>query len=305
MTEIIQKRKIVFSIIGILLGLMFLFSAFSKTIPIGPFIEAIYDRFSINYQASAILARAIIGFEAGIGILFLLGINGRWRWVLYASLGLLIAFTFFILGIWYIEGNEADCGCLGEVVKLSPFWSIIKNLVMITLVLILIIKDRRIETKAKQYFAWIITAVFIIYPFIFVPGELKIDLIYPTVANDSMQTPSIDLRTGKHLVAFMSLTCKHCLKAATKMAEMHKEDPNIPIIFIFPQPNEVQLPLVDSFIQKTHSQDIPKHFIPMYTFRELAGKAVPSIYMINDKNIEDKIDNYKIIKTKELQDWYR
>ncbi|MBX9449252.1 MAG: hypothetical protein KL787_05840 [Taibaiella sp.] len=297
--------RIIFYILSITLGLLFLFSAFSKTIPISLFIDNIYNRFSITYQAASLLARFIIGFEAGLGVLLIIGLYGKWRWVLYSVFGLLVAFTAFILVIWIQEGNEADCGCMGEMVKLNPMWSVIKNILMLAMVVILIVKDRKKETTSRYYFAWIIPVIFICYPFIFVPGELGIDKMYAVTYNDSLTAPPVDLRDGKHIVAFMSLTCSHCREAAAKFARMKKEDPDMPVIFIFSGKADQYPDILKDFLSETQSGQIQRHFIPKSIFRELAGRGVPSIFMLNGTEIEDKIDNYKNMSVKRLKDWYQ
>lgn len=301
----ITTSRIIFYTISFLLGILFLFSAFSKTIPISLFIDNIYNRFSITYQLASILARFIIGFEAGLGILLILGLYGKWRWVLYSVFGLLIAFTAFIVIIWIQEGNEADCGCMGDVIKLNPMWSIIKNLVMILMTTILILKDKKVESTSRYYFAWIIPIVFICYPFIFVPGELGIDKMYATTYNDSLTAPPIDLREGKHIVAFLSLTCSHCREAASKFATMKNEDPTMPIVFIFSGLPEDHPELLSEFLKETNSDSITRHFIPKTIFREMAGRGVPSIFLLNGSEIEDKIDNYHTMSVKRLKEWYR
>ncbi len=297
-------NKILFACLSTALGLLFLISAFSKTMPVSPFIDSIYERFFITYQAASFLARFIIGLEAGLGILLILGLYGKWRWVLYTVFGMLLAFSIFIVLIWINEGDAADCGCMGEWVKFSPLGSLLKNIVMMALTLWLIFIDKKQEGTSRHYFAWIIPVIFICYPFIFVKGDLNIEAFYPQVATDSIPQPPLDLRTGKHIVAFMSLTCSHCREAAAKFAQFKNEDPNLPIIFIFSNHFKEEDAIQD-FDATTQSTNIPRYFIPKSIFREMAGKGVPSIYMLEGKKIENKIDNYNIMSLTALKNWYQ
>lgn len=297
-------NKILFACLSTALGLLFLFSAFSKTMPVSPFIDSIYERFYITYQAASILARFIIGLEAGLGILLILGLYGKWRWVLYTVFGMLLAFSIFIVLIWINEGDAADCGCMGEWVKFSPLESLLKNIAMMALTLWLIFKDKKQEGTSRHYFAWIIPVLFICYPYIFVKGDLNIDAFYPSVTTDSIPQPPVDLRTGKHIVAFMSLTCSHCREAAAKFAQFKNEDENLPIIFIFSNHFKEE-DAVQDFDKVTQSKKIPRYYIPKSIFREMAGKGVPSIYMLEGKKIEDKIDNYHSMKLVDLKNWYQ
>lgn len=297
-------RQVLFYILSATLGILFLLSAVAKTLPITPFIENISSRFWLQYPFASALARLIIGLEAGLGILLIIGLYGKWRWVLYTVFGMLAAFTAFIISIWMLEGSEADCGCMGEVVKLSPFWSVVKNVVMMAMTAVLLIFDRKKDTGSRAYFAWIIPVVFMCYPFIFVQGELAVDKMYPVAENDSLQAPPVDLRTGKHIVAFMSFTCGHCKKAAKNFAKIYQEDPNVPLLLVFSGQPEEKSEQMQAFFEETQAQDIPRHFIPMSIFRELAGRAVPSIYLLDGMDIEDKIEDYNSMTSVRFRKWY-
>lgn len=299
-----KSYRILFSVLSAILGILFLVSAFSKTMPVSPFIDSIYDRFYLTYQVSSILAKAIIGFEAGLGILLIIGLYGKWRWVLYSVFGMLIAFTAFIIIIWINEGSNADCGCMGEWVKFSPFESILKNIVMLAIVCLLIFKDKKRESTSRFYFAWIIPVLFICYPFIFVSSDLGIDQFYPTEANDSIQAPPIELREGKNIVAFLSFTCGHCRDAAAIFSEIKKEYPDLPILFIFSN-HFMEEEAINGFLEDSRANDIPRYYIPKKMFRSMAGNGVPSIYLLEGSEIKDKVDRYRDMKGKDLYDWYK
>lgn len=298
-------KQIIFYSLSAILGILFLVSAIAKTLPITPFIETISSHLMLQYPYASALARFIIGLEAGLGILLIIGLYGKWRWVLYTIFGMLAAFSAFIILLWIKEGNEADCGCMGEVVKLSPMWSLIKNIVMMAMAAALLILDKRKESGARAYFAWIIPVVFICYPFIFARGELAVDLMYPTQMNDSIQAPPIDLREGKHIVAFMSFTCSHCKKAAKNFSQIYRQDPQLPLLLVFGGKPEEQQAQMEAFFEETEAQDIPRHFVPRSIFRELAGRGVPSIYLLDGKEIEDKIEDYNSMSAKRFQMWYQ
>lgn len=301
----ITTKKTLLYIVSLILGLTFLFSAFAKTQPITPFVNLIYEKFLLTYQASSIIAKGLIGLEAGLGILFIINLFGKWRWVLHTSLVLLLTFTAYIAYLWITEGSEADCGCMGDFVKLSPLWSIVKNVIMMALVLVLIIFDKRQETKNRTLFAWIIAIIFLCYPFLFFPTHLNIDAMYEEqYLGDNPPAPN-DIREGKHIVAFLSFTCPHCIEAAIKFGNMYHEDPSMPIIFIFAKKENQDPGEVEAFEEATGTSTIMKHFIDLELFRDLAGNGVPSIYLLDDSEIADKVDNYKKMELKTLQKWYK
>src|ERR1035437_1879237 len=50
--------------------------------------------------------------------------------------------------------------------------------------------------------------------------------------NPSYKKPVVDLRKGKHILAFLSMSCPHCKLAALKLGIMAKNNPNLPVYFI-------------------------------------------------------------------------
>ena len=77
---------------------------------------------------------------------------------------------------------------------------------------------------------------------------LDLDLLYK---NDTI--PNIDLRKGKHIIAFMSLTCPHCRKAGILMGMIHQEHPEIPLYMVLNGSNIWRKPYFD----ETHAEKVP------------------------------------------------
>ena len=97
--------------------------------------------------------------------------------------------------------------------------------------------------------------------------------------------PQTDLKTGKHIIAFMSLTCPHCQKAAYLINLIHKEHPDIPFYLVL-NGHETQIP---HFFEVTHADSIPHLFFKHpKEFADLAGNSIPAIYWVNDTTAEFK-----------------
>jgi len=91
--------------------------------------------------------------------------------------------------------------------------------------------------------------------------------------------PQVDIMKGKHIVAFMSLTCPHCKKAAYLLQIIHHEHPDIPIFMVLNGPDTFKT----KFFNETHASDVP-YMIYHHTneFAQMAGSGVPSIYWVRN-----------------------
>jgi hypothetical protein len=105
--------------------------------------------------------------------------------------------------------------------------------------------------------------------------------------------PPVELRKGKHIVAFMSFSCPHCKKAAYLLQIIHREHPEIPIYLVL----EGAEPFQESFFKETHAAGVPHiYYHHMAEFDALVNAGVnpgeqagvPAIYWINNGNIEYK-----------------
>src|SRR5690606_7829090 len=100
--------------------------------------------------------------------------------------------------------------------------------------------------------------------------------------------PIVELRQGKHVLCFMSLTCSHCRDAAKKIHEISEENKEIPFYFIFPKAenDSIQLIAYKNFMEDTHDQGIPHTFIDNELFMDFLRSAgedgVPAIFWMQD-----------------------
>src|SRR5690606_12511562 len=107
---------------------------------------------------------------------------------------------------------------MGNVMPMTPMWSLIKNAVLIGIIFLLIKKDRN-QNSQTLHLATIITCIiFTALPFIIYPSRLPLSIMYE--GKNGTSTIQDDLRKGKHLIAFMSLTCPHCKAAAAQLEKL-------------------------------------------------------------------------------------
>lgn len=135
------------NIARLIVGLLFIFSGFIKANdPLGFAYKledyfAVFNLTSLNSFALTIsIAICIIEIVLGISVLLGTLIN------LTASL-LLLMIVFFTLLTGYsaITGSVTDCGCFGDAIKLTPWQSFIKDVILLLLIELIFIKKNYVS----------------------------------------------------------------------------------------------------------------------------------------------------------------
>ena len=122
-------------------------------------------------------------------------ITGVWRkMIAIATIGFQSFFTVLTL-LLIIFKPEMDCGCFGEAVHLSHEETFIKNLVILTLLLIYYIPRKRLgETKKKKYVSFGLVTIsviaFAIYSLLYIPMVDFTDFRPGTLVNSETSTSS-------------------------------------------------------------------------------------------------------------------
>ena len=153
--------KILVQISRILVGVLFIFSGFVKLVdPIGSqykfqeyFSESVLNmEFLIPYALP--FAILLIIAEILLGVMILIGYKPKITvWSLF-----LLTLVFLFL-TWYSAyyNKVTDCGCFGDAVKLSTWGTFYKNVILIALIIILMIKVSLIKPIFKGKIPKIIT----------------------------------------------------------------------------------------------------------------------------------------------------
>ena len=104
-------------ILGILLGVSFCISAFTKLLSIDEFELYIYSFGFIGIDLSTFLARIIVTFEFVLGVCLVC--NWCHTLMKWTTLVALLSFSSFLL--WRIFVNDTtNCHCFGDIVDLNP-----------------------------------------------------------------------------------------------------------------------------------------------------------------------------------------
>lgn len=301
-------KIILLVLLSVLTGCLFLYSAYTKVLPIQTFEYTLVEFVHMPWWMAATFSRLLVGLEAAIGALMVLNIFGRRKWVLQLSMLILIVFSVYLGYLWVAVGNDVNCGCFGDQVWMSPSSSLLKNFGLILVTWILLKYHNGINKKWANISAIvafiIVSAVpFFIYP---IPStqpaflnedkyEIDLSALYE---NEERDPPEVELRKGKHVLAFMSLTCPHCRMAAYKMQLMQKDNPDISMYMVL-NGDSTNL---EPFWEKTQARDIPHSMLLGRDFVMLSGLNLPAIYWIEDGVVIVKTD-YIHMSQEGIEEW--
>jgi len=303
-------KKILFTILTVLLGLVFIFSGLTKLYPVELFELTLIEIKVATWATAPILSRLMIASEFLLGIMLVLNIKLR-KFTLKASLAILILFTVYLLILMIVDGNKGNCKCFGNVLIMTPLESIIKNLVMIAITLVLYIWHKGFKYPFQKIILIVLVTASLVLPFILNPPDfimayqsreetvgykLNLDTLYNS---PDIPKPEVDLRKGKHIVAFLSLSCSHCKVAAYKMHIIKKQNPGLPFYFIFNgKENKLQ-----AFFDDTKASDVPYLLLNGKRFADLAGFILPSIVFLDNSVVVQKT-NYIDLSASKINLWY-
>lgn len=293
------------------MGVVFLYSGWTKLFPIEPFEYTFVDLGFINWQIAPFISRILIGFEFLIGVLLLLNLNLR-QITYKLAIWTLVIFCIYLILLIIMVGNKGNCGCFGETIKMTPLQALIKNIMMLSIFFILYKFHEGYEVPKK--WSIVITLIFaccLAFPFVRNPIELNYSAVYlnkdtqnfkleldSLYNNATLNIPPKSLSQGKHVIAFMSMSCPHCRIAAKKMRIIHERNPQIPMYIVLNGKDE-KLKL---FYEDTHAEEIPHCILNGKNFVYLAGLDMPRIYLINNSIIEYDL-NYIDLDQEELEKW--
>lgn len=308
--------KLIYVLISFALGVTFLYSAYSKTLPIQSFEFNIVDSVHLPWMLSAFLARFFIGLEAALGLLMIIHFYGNRKWVLKIALALLAIFSIYLIYLWATQGNNVNCGCFGDKLWMSPFASLLKNLVMIVLLLVLI----RFHKGLSFQWSWVvepllfiavIAGIFMYQPMVFEKqtmlgkNSFRLDLA-PLYDPGKKDIPAVDLTHGKHIICFFSLGCPHCRKAALKIHIMKEQNPNLPFFMVLVGADKN----FKAFFDETRATNIPYTRLEEEPFKHIVQKvengqviiAIPQIDWVNEGVVEAQA-SYITLDRGEIEKW--
>ncbi|MFI0427972.1 BT_3928 family protein [Mariniflexile sp. HMF6888] len=159
--------KVLVSISRILVGVLFIISGLIKlNDPLG-FSYKLQEYFSVDVlnlpfleSYALMISVLVVVFEVVLGVFLIIGYKPKFT--VWSLLAMIVFFTFLTFYSAYFD-KVKDCGCFGDALKLTPWESFTKDVILLILILILFIGIKHI----KPVFSKLTTTVFALLSFIF------------------------------------------------------------------------------------------------------------------------------------------
>lgn len=291
-------------LLSVLTGGVFIYSAYTKAFPFYSFEATLVEFVGMPYIMAAISARLFVGIEAAMGLLLALNIYGARNWVSRFAVGLLFIFNLYLIYLWARFGSDVNCGCFGDAVWMNPPVSLLKNVAIMATLWVLIKFNKGISGRWTVIVLGSVSLSLLIIPFIISPIQLdggnKLELAGWYAGKNVSAAPAIDLRHGKHIVAFLSPSCSHCRKAAKKLHDIHVQYPQASFFMII---GGMESDL-DDFWKASGAGDIPYIRMEADTFLKQTSGSFPQIFWIKDGKVVAHT-NYKDMKAAAIENWMK
>lgn len=307
-----SPRNLIVILLSFLIGAVFVFSALSKIPSLEQFGWTVVETTFLNWTAAEWAARLLIGLELFLGLLFIAHFRLR-RLAIPLSLLVLILFTVYLLLVIARQGNAGNCGCFGEVIAMTPLQSVWKNLALIVLILALYRFTLDWDFRFSRLVVPVTMLLCIALPIALNPPEsiyiydkqpdlnepIPLSILYQSEKN---APPTQELRKGKHIITFMSLTCEYCRKAAKRIRIMKEEYPQLPFYAVL---NGDSSRLAE-FFTDTRMTNVPYNlFIGAEEFATMnGGYSFPTIKWVKDTTLVRE-SNYLTLNEKDILAWLK
>ncbi len=153
--------KLLRNLIRLFVGVLFIFSGLIKlNDPVGTKIklEEYFEVFAEDFSwaagffhtlipAALVLAVILCVLEVVLGVALLL--RYRLKTTLWVLLGIIVFFTFLTFYSAYYN-KVTDCGCFGDAIKLSPWQSFSKDVLLLVLILILLLQRNKLSSNESR-----------------------------------------------------------------------------------------------------------------------------------------------------------
>ena len=268
-------------IVRVLVGLVFIVSAYFKLESIDSFEIYVYSFGLLSLNNAFLFSRVLISIELLGGLLLIFGIF-RKR-VIQISIAVLFLFSIFIAYL-ILVGNKEHCHCFGDVVELSHVSSLVKNLVL-AVFLLLVYRGNEVDRRFKYH----ILATFVLFsfslPFIISPPD---SYFYDRYAkNDSYNKQLLDeyllenneLNKGKKILCFFSTGCRFCKLATKKISVIADKIGDTTIVkYAFLGTEET----VSRFFKETNSIHFKYSILESNRFLRLTKGQMPLILLLEN-----------------------
>lgn len=283
----------------LLLSATFLVSAYTKAIDFSSFEVRLLDTGIFNWSITPWVAATFIGLEYLVGLGFL-WFSHRIRLLMGLTWALLLGFSGYLAVLLFTQGNDVNCGCMGETLAFTPIQALIKNgLSMLILVLLHFFEGKSALPFARGWWvvgmagvAGILTAVSIpsMYLQAAEPLESKVyfnHALLKTYGFAHMNAPQA--KKDKTMYAFLSMSCGHCQVAAERIGSITQQS-KLPIQLVI---NGDSSELI-SFVQEHEIGQLPLQMLGAEPFLALAGNHLPSLLIVENDSVTYQLQLFNL-----------
>lgn len=283
----------------LLLSATFLLSAYTKAIDFSSFEVRLLDTGLFNWSITPWIAAAFIGLEYLVGLGFLL-FSQHIRGLAWLTWGMLVGFTIYLLVLLYTQGNDVNCGCMGETLAFTPLQAIVKNIGSMLLLAMLHYFERKAGLSQASWWwksglatmAIILTTASIpsLYTHAAAPLENKVFFDASLLeAHGFAQLNSHKQPPGKRLYAFLSMSCSHCQLAAERLGSISQRA-DLPMSLVI---NGDSADL-RNFIEEHALQQLPVQMLGAEPFMQLAGNRLPALFVVENDSITHQLQLFSL-----------
>jgi hypothetical protein len=223
-----------------LLALIFIGSALAKLFPIELFELTLVRTGVVDWNTAPYVARLIIAIELVLGLCFLQAHLLK-KVVIPSTFFLLLIFSVHLVATVFKEGAfVGNCGCFGEWIPMSPFFALVKNIVLLGLLGYLYRRTDPIVPERWAIPAGLVTVVAVAVFTIFrspshpAPHEGGTNRVHALAAFTSFTDfPVVDLAEGRKIVALFALDCEHCMEVAGTIGRLRTKTDVPPVFVLF------------------------------------------------------------------------
>jgi len=148
-------------VLRFIVSALFIFSAISKLIPsIAAFEHQLVVQEITNICFAPILARLVIVAEFFLGIAFLQNHYFK-KFIVPATILMLLGFCIHLSYQIYLHGDNGNCGCMGDLIPMTPAQALIKNAITLGILAYIFVKSVPAKVNKHRYPLAILAVCFI------------------------------------------------------------------------------------------------------------------------------------------------
>lgn len=280
----------------VLLGATFLVSAYTKAIDFSSFELRILDTGLFGFDLSSWVAALLVVAEYAIGF-GLLMLHKQMRRIRQTTWLFLHVFTAYLVVLLATKGNDLNCGCMGETISFTPLQAIVKNVLSMSMLLLLAHFEKRSGLPHDAPFLHLVSIGLAVVAGLFtIPSlyaEKATPLAQPEAFNVQLLRDSafawrnewsdLDAKQSA-LFAFLSMGCPHCQVAADRLGSITQQQP-LPVYLII---NGDSLEL-DAFRRTYGIEHLPASMLAATPFIQLGGNELPSLMRLQNDSITHRL----------------